>query len=317
MNDEEIQKALRPLRDAPRIPTDRREAAFERIRTEWKAGLAEQQPATTRTPARRWMFATAASVLLVLFSGVLFWVSRNAEAPRMQIATVSGVHGDESFHNDEPIYNEQTINTGAATLSMRLASGLVVRAAPDSELIFSDESHLRLNKGRIFVDSNPSTHNNTLLVKTALGDIQHLGTQYLVDYDQERLHVSVREGVIALQKPEERRSLATAAAGEQLSVTVANPQAIERTSVSATDERWSWIETVPSPIDIDGVSLGTFLAWYERETGHRVTLQNADPDIRLNGSVTGLTPDDALAAIAVAVELDVSRRDGEVLISKP
>jgi ferric-dicitrate binding protein FerR (iron transport regulator) len=156
-----------------------------------------------------------------------------------------------------------------------------------------------------------------LLVKTALGDIQHLGTQYLVDYDQERLNVAVREGVIALQKSEEYRSRATATAGEQLSVNVANPQVIERTSVSAADKRWSWIETVPSPIDIDGVSLGAFLAWYERETGHRVILQNADPDIRLNGSVSGLTPDDALAAIAIAVELDVTHLDSEVLISKP
>lgn len=317
MNDDDIQKALRPLRDAPRIPMDRREAAFERIRSEWKAGLAEQQPATAQKPGRRWMFAAAASVLLVLFSGVLFWVSRDAEGSRMQVATISTVYGDGSFSNDEPIYDQQTINTGAATLSLRLASGLVVRAAPNSELIFNDESHLQLNKGRIFVDSNPATSNNTLLVKTALGDIQHLGTQYLVDYDQDRLNVAVREGVIALQKSEAHRSLATATAGEQLSVTVANPQAIERTSVSATDERWSWIETVPSPIDIDGVSLGTFLAWYERETGHRVILQNADLDIRLNGSVSGLTPDDALAAIAVAVELDVSHRDGEVLISKP
>lgn len=317
MNDEEIQKALRPLRDAPRIPTDRRGAAFDRIRSEWKAGLAERQLTPAEKPGRRWMLATAASVLLVLFSGVLFWISRNAEEPRMQVATISAVYGDGSFRNNEPVYDQQTINTGAATLSLRLASGLVVRVAPDSELIFNDVSHLQLTKGRIFVDSNPAIRNNNLLVKTALADIQHLGTQYLVDYDQERLSVSVREGVIALQKPEERRSLATAAAGEQLSVTVANPQAIERTSVSATDERWSWIETVPSPIDIDGVSLGTFLAWYERETGHRVTVQNADPDVRLNGSVSGLTPEDALAAIAVAVELNVSRRDEEVLISKP
>jgi ferric-dicitrate binding protein FerR (iron transport regulator) len=317
MNDEDIRKVLRPLRDAPRVPTDRREAAFERIRSEWKAGLSEQQSITTEKPGRRWGLATAASVLLVLFSGVLFWVSRDAEGSRTQVATISAVYGDGSFSHDEPIYDQQTINTGAATLSLRLASGLVVRAAPNSELIFNDESHLRLNKGRIFVDSNPATRNNTLLVKTALGDIQHLGTQYLVDYDQERLNVAVREGVIALQKSEEHRSRATATAGEQLSVNVANPQVIERTSVSAADERWSWIETVPSPIDIDGVSLGAFLAWYERETGHRVILQNADPDIRLNGSVSGLTPDDALAAIAIAVELDVTHLDSEVLVSKP
>lgn len=317
MNDDDIQKALRPLRDAPRVPTSRREAAFERIRSEWKAGLAEQQPAAAQRPGRRWMLATAASVLLVLFSGVLFWISRDTEGSRLQVATISAVYGDGSFRNDEPVYQHQTIKTGAATLSLRLTSGLVVRAAPDSELAFGDERHLQLTKGRIFVDSNPAVHDDTLRVKTALGDIQHLGTQYLVDYDQERLDVAVREGVIALEKIAKRRSRATAAAGEQLSVTVANPQTIERTRVSASDERWSWIETVPSPIDIDGISLGTFLAWYERETGHHVTLQNADPTVRLNGSVAGLAPDAALAAIAVAVELEVSQRDDEVLISRP
>lgn len=317
MNDEDIRKALRPLRDSPRIPTDRREAAFERVRSEWKKGLAEQQQTTVQQPRRRWMLATAASVLLALFSGVLLWISKDADKSPIRVATISAVHGMTAFRDNDPIYNQQAINTGSATLSLRLASGLMVRVAPHSELVFGDNSHLRLNKGRIFVDSNADHANAPLIVETGLGAIQHLGTQYLVDYDQERLNVAVREGAIALQKPEESRSLATAEAGEQLTVSATTPQTIERTTVSATDERWSWIEAVPSPIDIDGASLGTFLTWYERETGHRVTLQNTDPDVRLNGSIAGLTPDDALAAIAVAVELDVVRRDGEILISKP
>ncbi len=130
MNDDDIQKALRPLRDAPRVAKDRREAAFERVRSEWKVGLTEKQTASTPQPARRWALAAAASVLLVLFSGVLFWVSRDSDGPRLQIAMISAIYGEGSFRNDDPIYDRQAINTGSATLSMRLTSGLVVRAAP-------------------------------------------------------------------------------------------------------------------------------------------------------------------------------------------
>ncbi len=317
MNDEEIKNALQSLRDAPRVPADRREAAFERVRSEWQSALAERAATPSRTPNRRWVWGIAASVMMVLFSGLFFSMSRDAADPKTRIATVLAVHGGDAFRINDAVYGKQSIQTGSATLSMRMTSGLIVRAAPYSELTFSDENHLRLEKGRIFVDANPAESNAPLLVETKLGAIRHLGTQYLVEYDRERLNVAVREGVIALQKPAETQALAKAAAGEQLSVSARAPQAIERSTVLATDERWSWVETVASPIDIDGITLGAFLQWYERETGRRVTLGNADPDTRLSGSIAGLTPDDALGAIAVAVELAVVQKDGEVLVSKP
>jgi len=317
MNDEEMKNALQSLRDRPRVSADRREAAFERVRSEWQAALATQPTIPARTPTRRWALGLAASVMIVLFSGVFFWMSRDTASSHTQIATVLAVHGGNAFRIDDRIYDQQSIKTGPTTLSMRMASGLVVRAAPNSELRFSDEGHLQLEQGRIFVDSNPRESNAPLLVETELGAIRHLGTQYLVEYDRERLNVAVREGVIALQKPAETRTSTTAAAGEQLIVTANAPQAIERSRISATDARWGWVETVASPIDIDGMTLGAFLQWYERETGHRVTLGNADANTRLSGSITGLTPDDALAAIAVAVELTVAQKDGEVVVSKP
>lgn len=317
MNDEEMRKALRSLRDAPRIPKERREAAFEQIRSEWKAGLAERASSHAEAPRRRWMWASAASVLVVLFASLFLWVSPDAETPRVRVATIALVHGDGAFRHNEPIYASQVIETGAATLSVKLASGLVVRAAPDSKLTFSDGSHLELKSGRIFVDSNAAKQNDPLIVQTTLGDIKHLGTQYLVEHDGKRLNVAVREGVIALQDSPERHAIAKAAAGEQLSVSAIAPQTIERATISTADERWDWIETVPSPLDIDGIRLGKFLQWYERETGRRIVLRNADPDTRLNGSIAGLTPDDALMAIAAAVELEVTQQDEAVLISKP
>lgn len=316
MNDEDIKNALRPLRET-RLSADRREVAFDRIRSEWQAGLAEKKRVRSPSRGRRWLLAGAASVLVALFSGIGFWVSQNAEDPAIQVATISAVRGDGPFRIDTPIYGKQAISTGSTTLSVKLASGLVVRAAPGSKLTFDDASHLNLEKGQLFVDSNAAKGNDSLIIETTLGNIRHLGTQYLVEYDRDRLAVAVREGVIALQKPSQAKPIATAAVGEQLSVAAIAPDTIERARVSATDERWKWIEVVPSPIDIDGLRLDSFIQWYQRETGRRVTLQNADPDTRLNGSVIGLTPDEALAAIAVAVELQVAYENDTVLINKP
>lgn len=316
MNDEEMKSTLRPLRET-RLPAERREAAFERIRSEWQAGLAEKQSVQAPSRNRRWWLASAASVLVVLFSGLGVWVSQNSDEAAIQVATISAVHGDSPLRIDAPIYSQQAISTGSGTLSIKLTSGLVVRAAPQSELTFNDASHLNLEKGRLFVDSDAAKANDPLIIATALGNIRHLGTQYFVEYDRERLAVAVREGVIALQKPSAVKPVATAAAGEQLRVSINAPETIARARIAATDERWKWIEVVPSPIDIDGVQLAAFLEWYQRETGRRVTLQNADPETRLNGSITGLTPDEALAAIAVAVELQVVTQDDAVLVSKP
>lgn len=316
MNDDEINNALRPLRET-RLPAERREAAFDRIRAEWQAGLVEKQRLHAPRQNRRWLWASAASVLVALFSGLAVWVSQNSDDPAIQVATISAVHGDGPFAIDAPIYSHQAISTGAGTLSIKLTSGLVVRAAPQSELMFDDAGHLNLEKGQLFVDSHAARVDDPLVVETTLGNIRHLGTQYLVEYDRQQLAVAVREGMIALQKPSAVKPIATAAAGEQLSVSISAPQTIERARVDATDERWKWIEVVPSPIDIDGARLDSFLQWYQRETGRRITLQNADPDTRLNGSIAGLTPDEALAAIAIAAELNVVHKNDSVLVSKP
>ncbi|MBM4192679.1 MAG: hypothetical protein FJ196_06460 [Gammaproteobacteria bacterium] len=315
MNDEEMEKTLRALRDRPGVPKERREAAFERVRAEWQAGLASRESGRNAAPRRRWMLAAAASVLIVAFSGLSLWVYRDSP-PRVVVATVTAVHGDGSLRVDDLVHAEQRIKSGATTLSMTLASGLVVRVAPDSALTFIEADRFELERGRIFIDSNPARSKDPLLVKTALGEVSHVGTRYFVEYDQKRLSVAVREGMIALQQADDFRSRATATAGEQLNLSSSRPERVERTTVSAADTRWRWIEMVPSPLDIDGLSLGVFLEWYEQETGRRVTLRDASPETTLSGNIAGLSPDDALDAIALAVELDVNRGSESVVIGK-
>jgi ferric-dicitrate binding protein FerR (iron transport regulator) len=315
MNDEEMEQALRPLRGLPGVPPERRAAAFERVRAEWQAELATRQIAAEGPRRSRRLFALAASVLLVLFAGVMIRFGGTPTSPA-QVATVSAVHGNGPFRIADPVLSGQRIETGTSTLAATLPSGLVVRLAPGSTLAFTDRGHLELEHGRVFVDSGTARTPDPLIVRTALGDIRHLGTQYLVDIDGGRLAVAVREGVIALQRPRETTPLATAAAGEQLTVSTATAAGIERGAVAAHDASWRWIEAVPAALDVEGLSLTAFMQWYRRETGRTVKLENIDPDTRLHGSIAGLTPDDALDAIAVAVEFQVLRENGSVVVRR-
>ncbi|MGA0735759.1 MAG: hypothetical protein ACO3PC_09830, partial [Steroidobacteraceae bacterium] len=115
MNDEEMKNALQSLRDAPRVSADRREAAFERVRSEWQSALAERATTPARTPNRRRVWGMAASIMMLLFSGLFVWMSRDAVDPQTQIATVLAVHGGDAFRIDEALYGKQSIQTGSAT----------------------------------------------------------------------------------------------------------------------------------------------------------------------------------------------------------
>lgn len=315
MNDEEMEKSLRSLKDLPRVSEERREAAFERVRAEWQAGLATRTSAPKIAPRRRWQLAAAASVLIASFSGLSLWLSQ--DSPRTAIATITAVNGEGALRIDDVVHTDQLIESGSSTLAITLSSGLVVRVAPDSALTFDDAARLELEQGRIFVDSNHAQREAPLLVQTALGEVRHIGTRYLVDYDRQKLQIAVREGMIALQRSDRSPLNVTAKSGEQLTVSSGTPTEIERTAVSVADARWHWIERVPSPLDIDGQSLSVFLQWYEQETGRRVNLRGIAPETTLTGDIAGLSPDDALDAIALAVELEVDRGNESVLLRMP
>lgn len=306
MNDEEISRALRPLKDAPRVPHDRREAAYAQVREAWQAQRAAP-------PRRRLPWALAASLVMGLAVGLGLWSMRATE-PLPVVARVTAVQGDSMLKVGDTLTAESRIVTGAATVALSLPSGLSVRLAPASESRFESVERLRLERGRIYVDSGAPTSGAGWVVATGLGDVRHLGTQYLVALEDEGLSVAVREGRIALQPSRTVEPPTTAAAGERLRIARDMPGRVERTSLPSDDAQWAWIESVPTPLEVEGASLGEFVVWYRRETGQVVTLDGIDAGTRLHGSIAGMTPDEALDAIAAATDLEVRRVEGRVVV---
>jgi ferric-dicitrate binding protein FerR (iron transport regulator) len=132
------------------------------------------------------------------------------------------------------------------------------------------------------------------------------------------MRVSVREGRVELAPTDARPVVALA--GEQLTINPAG--SVARSVVDKRDPRWDWIADVTPPFAIEDRRLTEFLAWFCRETG--CELDFASPraqamagDIVLRGSVAGLSPDAALAAVMATTNLAYSAENGRLTIRSP
>ncbi len=71
---------------------------------------------------------------------------------------------------------------------------------------------------------------------------------------------------------------------------------------------WNWLATITPPFTLEGRSVEDFLEWAARETGRSVVFASPDAAERaravtLSGTVEGLTPDEAVAAVLSTTSL--------------
>jgi ferric-dicitrate binding protein FerR (iron transport regulator) len=165
----------------------------------------------------------------------------------------------------------------------------------------------------VYFDSEDGAAAERLEVRTALGTVRDVGTQFVARLAGDRLDVGVRDGRVAIARAADSIDVR---AGERVSVTnVAN--APRREAVASFGADWDWAERLAPPFAIDGRPLIDFLRWVEAQTGR--TLEFADPaseqaarDTVLSGSVD-LEPLPKLAAVIATTDLDYSL-DGERIV---
>jgi ferric-dicitrate binding protein FerR (iron transport regulator) len=335
-DDAALSAFLKSARRHPAPDTAARDRAFAAVRAEWRAGLEEHTgvgsatdaAAPRQAPARRRNFALAASVALLALTAGLVWRTQQIESPLFATAgVVRGTvtvqrgawwGGDTALLESARLGIGESVATAAqSTALLRVSAGLSVRLAPDSRLRLDAPGRATLEAGTVFIDSDPALGETPLSLSTPYAEIRHLGTQYAVTLQSAGVEVAVREGAVAVTPPTGRE--ARAVAGELLRLSgAAEPQ---RESVPAHGARWSWLASVPAPIDIDGAALGDFLRWYGRETGieprfAEPAMQARSARVLLRGSVAGLAPDEALDVIAASTGLELRRGpEGEVAIA--
>jgi ferric-dicitrate binding protein FerR (iron transport regulator) len=162
------------------------------------------------------------------------------------------------------------LDSGEGRISFRLASGGSLRIAPHSRVVLVGSDEAELLAGSLYFDSE-DRRSTEFAVMTDLGRVRDVGTQFLVQLDDEGLDVGVRDVLVNVTRG---TTSDTAGAGERLVATQATNE-LRRGSISRVGGDWEWAERLAPPFDINGRTLGDFLQWFEAQTGRRVVFADA------------------------------------------
>lgn len=322
MNDADIERVLKSAGPRERPPAEIERAVRRSLRAEWRAVVAEGH----RNRRRRVNFALAAGILA---AAVGVWVA----APRLAgpadvVATMATATGEvrvrSGWHDrwspaaaGEALLTGQELRTGpAGRAALALAGGVSARMDHDTRLTIASADRIVLERGTLYVDAGSGDSIALPLdVVTPSGSIRHVGTQYEVRLLGSGVRLRVREGRVEWQS--RAGSVEHSQIGEQL--TIAADGSVERLPTPIYGESWDWTAAAAPGIDIEGLPLAEFLAWAARELGRQVAY--ATPDTRaeaagivVHGSISGLTPMQALDAVLAATSVRATVVDGHIVV---
>lgn len=298
--DDDVESLLRLAGRRQRLSAAELEPIHAAARSAWRRHV--RRTVWTRR-AGLGAVALAAGLLLVL--GLRFgW-----RGPAEPLATLALQTGEVSLSgaltDGSGLAAGSVVATGAGgRAALHLIAGPSLRLDVATVVRLDTADQLTLERGAVYVDADPAAHGRPVEVATVLGSIHHIGTQFEVRLLTDEppstassLRVRVREGAVRV---EGRAQSWRVEAGSELTVGTAG--GARKTRVAPAGESWEWTQRAAPALEIDGATLAVFLAWVSRETGlgwHYAdpSLESAAREIVLHGSIEGLTPTEALAAV--------------------
>lgn len=278
------------------------------VEAEWRAMVAARR--------RRRQFTGWAAAAGVAMAAVAVWIAQPTLAPGDPlVASVTRVVGEVQQDQGDgrwlpldgaaPLKAGTQLRTGrGGRVALRLTDGVELRLDSGTLLAFEDAEHARLSQGAVYVDSRVEAGATSpdFELATPEGAVRHLGTQYEARLARGGLRVAIREGRVQVGTP---TGAVQGAAGEQL---VVGAGRIERSALAPNAAEWNWLATVTPPFTLEGRSVADFLEWAARESGRAVVFASPEAAERaravtLSGTVEGLTPDEAVAAVLSTTSL--------------
>jgi ferric-dicitrate binding protein FerR (iron transport regulator) len=227
--------------------------------------------------------------------------SQRDGAPQL-LSVSTSIHADDVIETDE-----------ASRAALQAADGSSVRIDRSSRVRFLAPAVIEVIAGAMYVAT--AAGSKGLEVRTPMGGLRDLGTQFEVRLAGSSLRVRVRAGTVEIERGS---SITTAAPGTEAIVTTSGV-AVRR--VPPYGSEWAWTAEIAPSFAIDGRPLGVFLDHIAAEQGW--TLHYADPvvadaaaHIVLHGSVEGLSAEDALRGVLATSGLQYRLHAGELLVSR-
>ncbi len=209
--------------------------------------------------------------------------------------------------------NDQVRTSGDVVAAFTMANGVSLRVNERTSILIESVSLVTVDQGTVYFDTGSASAGAALAVRTPLGMIRDVGTQFEVNVTELRARVRVRDGEVVLT----RNNVETRAGrGTQL---VAAADGVTSSAVPVFGAEWEWVGRVPLPFDLSAHTLMEFLTWVARETGYTVAFESDDlaekaRRMTVQGSIDGLTPEEALEAVLPATGLEYGVSDGRITI---
>ena len=322
---------LRLAGERPEIPLSIESRVYHRVQQEWQASTKEPngenvyakvhktwKRGTGRARILRWLapMGVAASAILAF---VLLSQPEPAVAPSM-VATVAGIVAPTpttvTYEEGAPVYSGDVIETGpGGGLSLLLARNATLRIDENTRIRVDDSNRIALLSGQIYADTGEYIYRDDgLVIDTPFGVVRDIGTQFAITATPGLLDVAVREGRVEV----DHESVAhTARMGERLTLGTGRSASISE--LDTHDEYWNWIVDLTPAYDTTNKSLLDFLKWASRETGRELRFETDESRMLamrtdVHGSVSGLTPDEALEAILSTTRLEYSIELDKVVV---
>jgi transmembrane sensor len=303
-------------------------ARVARVRAATHAAWRE---ATAARAGRRW-FAWG-GVALATAGAVMFLVIDRAPAPQQpalppQVAArVISATGELLLAADPPLRLAPAATIGAgsrlrtasdALAAIALDRGGELRLDANTSLTLVGPRRIAIEAGAIYFDSGRAgPDGDALAIETPRGTVRDIGTRFEVRVDGSSVRIRVRDGAVRLEGDGARHD---ASAGIELRATATD--GVSRRTISTFGDDWNWTVRAAAPLRLEGRTLGVFLDWIAREGGREVAFRNpaVEPAARrivVHGSIDGLTPDEALAAIVPVCGLTYTIDRGRVVLDRP
>jgi ferric-dicitrate binding protein FerR (iron transport regulator) len=288
-----------------------------RVQAHWDAGIRRRR-ARRKAAIGTGLLAAAAALVLIAVR-----VDEGTSTPTATIvARVARINGSPDdvrrgggavpLAVDDAVLVGESIETrNGGRVALRFTDGTSLRLDVASRVRVTAPRALELSSGAVYVDTGGTSAR--FEIRTSVGTVRDVGTQFEVRLVAAQLRVRVRTGVVELS--DGSRTVTSHAGSEVLfSATEA-----ESRPLSPHGPEWDWTAEAAPTIDIEGLQLSTYLDLLARERGW--TVRYLDPDLAreaggiiLHGSVADLTATQALDVAIGASGLAYRLDDGQLVV---
>jgi ferric-dicitrate binding protein FerR (iron transport regulator) len=212
-----------------------------------------------------------------------------------------------------PIHSDDEIVTDAVSrAALQSDDGSSVRIDRASRVRFVAPGTIEVIEGAAYVATVDGSRG--FEVRTPVGVVRDVGTQFEVRLIDSSLRVRVRAGGVEIW----RGGRVTKAMARTETVVTTSGITVRELPSSGPD--WAWMASLTRPFAIEGRTLRAFLEHLAREQGYTLryadaTVAEAAGRIILHGSVEGLQPGEALDVVLATSGLRYRLRAGDLLVS--